>query len=52
MTSAITHLVPVEVIKGLVSTVWMWTSVAVMWIEAVIHVALEVVGAMEPRAFG
>jgi hypothetical protein len=40
----------VEVIKGLVSTVRMWTFVAVMWIETVINVALEVVGAVEPRA--
>jgi hypothetical protein len=46
----ITHLVPVEVIKGLFSTVRMWTSIAVMWIETVIDVALEVVGAVEPRA--
>jgi hypothetical protein len=37
-------------IKGLVSTVWMWTSVAVMRIETVINVAVEVVGAVEPRA--
>jgi len=39
----------VEVIKGLVSTFRMWTSVAVMRIETVINVALEVVGAVEPR---
>jgi hypothetical protein len=55
MTSAyvaapITHLVSVEVIKGLVSMVRVWTSVAVMRIEAVINVALEVVGAVKPRA--
>jgi hypothetical protein len=28
----------------------MWTHVAVMWIEAAINVAAEVVGAVEPRA--
>jgi hypothetical protein len=40
----------VKVIEGLVSTRRSWTSVAVIWIEAVINVALEVVGAVEPRA--
>jgi hypothetical protein len=50
MAAPIKHLVSVEVIKGLVSTVRMWTSVAVMRIETVINVALEVVGAVEPRA--
>jgi len=48
--AAVTHLVSVEVIEGLVSTVRMWTSVSVMWIEAVINVAVEVAGAAEPRA--
>src|SRR5258708_426855 len=54
MTSAacvavpITHLVSAEVIEGFVSTSRKWTTVAMMWIEAVIHVAVEVVGAMEP----
>jgi hypothetical protein len=28
----------------------MWTNIAVMWIETVIHAAVEVVGAVEPRA--
>jgi len=50
VAAPITHLVSVEVIKGLVSTVRMWTSVAVMWIETVINVAVEVVGAVKPRA--
>ena len=50
VAAPITHLVSVEVIKGLVSTVRMWTMVAVMWIETVINVAVEVVGAVEPRA--
>jgi hypothetical protein len=40
----------VEVIEGLVSTLRMRTSIAVIWIEAVINVAVKVVGAVEPRA--
>ena len=50
VAAPITHLVSAEVIKGLVTTVRVWTSVAVMRIETVINVALEVVGAVEPRA--
>jgi hypothetical protein len=50
VAASIPHLVSVEVIEGLVSTLRMWTNVAVMWIEAVINVAVEVVGAVEPRA--
>ena len=50
VAAPITHLVSVEVIEGLVSTVRMWTHVAVMRIETVINVALEVVSTMEPRA--
>jgi hypothetical protein len=50
VTAATTHLVSMEVIEGLVSTSRKWTTVAVMWIEAVINVAMEVVGAMEPGA--
>jgi hypothetical protein len=37
-------------IERLVSTVRMWTHVSVMWIEAVINMAVEVAGAVEPRA--
>src|SRR5260370_15837263 len=48
--ASITHFVSVEVIEGLISTRRMWTFVAVMWIEAVINVAAELVGAVEPRA--
>jgi hypothetical protein len=50
VAAPVTHLVSVEVIKGLVSTLRMWTSVAVMRIETVINVAVEVAGAVEPRA--
>jgi hypothetical protein len=46
----IAHLVSVEMIKRLVSTVRMWTSVTVMRIEAVIDVSLEVMWAVKPRA--
>jgi|SRR6266849_3790203 len=46
----ITHFVSVEVVKGLVSSLRMWTFVTVMWIETVINVALELVGAVEPGA--
>jgi hypothetical protein len=50
VTAATTHLVPMEVIEGLVSTSPKRTTVAVMWIEAVINVSVEVIGAMEPWA--
>jgi len=50
VAAPITHLVSVEVIEGLVSAFRMWTNVAVMGIEAVINVAVEVVGTVEPRA--
>jgi hypothetical protein len=48
----ITQLVSKEVIEGLVSTVRMWTNIAVVWIEAVIvfDVSVEVVEPVEPRA--
>jgi len=49
MAAPIPHLVSVKVIEGLISTVRMWTSVAVMWIEAVIHVTVEVGWAVKPR---
>jgi hypothetical protein len=50
VAASITHLVSVEMIEGPISRLRMWTTVAVMWIEPVINVAAEVVGAMEPRA--
>jgi hypothetical protein len=50
MASSITHLISVEVIKGLFSTRRMWTGITVMWIEAIINVAAELVGTVEPRA--
>ena len=50
VAASITHLVSVKVIKGLVTTVGMWTNVAVTWIEAVIDVAVEVARAVEPRS--
>jgi hypothetical protein len=50
VAASITHLVSVKVLEGLLSMLGMWASVAVMRIEAVINVALEIVGPMEPRA--
>jgi hypothetical protein len=50
MAASVTHLVSVKVIEGFVSTFRCWTSIAVMWIEAVIHVAVEPVGSVEPGA--
>jgi hypothetical protein len=50
VTAATTHLVSMEVIEGLISTSRKWTMVAVMWIEVVINIAVEVVGAVEPWA--
>jgi hypothetical protein len=50
VSSPIPHLISVEVIEGLVSTCRIWTAVAVMWIETVIHVPIEFVGAVKPRA--
>src|SRR5260370_28665594 len=50
VAAPITHLISVEVIEGPVSTSRKWTTVAVMWIEAAINVAVEVVAAVEPGA--
>jgi hypothetical protein len=50
VTVATTHLVSAKMIKGLVSTLRIWTSIAVMWIEAVINGTPKIVGAMEPGA--
>src|ERR1700687_4148391 len=44
------HLVPVKVIEGLVSMLWIGTVIAMMWIKTVIHMAKEAISAMEPRA--
>ena len=50
VAAPITHLVPVEVIEGSVSMFREGAAVPVMWIETVVHVAVEVAWAMEPRA--
>jgi hypothetical protein len=47
---SITHLVSVKVIEGLISMLRKRTVVTIMWIEAVIHVTVEAMWAMEPRA--
>jgi hypothetical protein len=41
MAASIPRFVSVETIEGLISTLRMWTNIAVMWIEAVINVGLE-----------
>jgi hypothetical protein len=50
VTMAITHFVSVKVVEGSVTMLRKWTVVAVMWIEAVVHMAVEAMRAMEPRA--
>jgi len=50
VAASITHLVSVEVIEGLVSAFRVWASIAVMGIEAVINVTVEVMSSVEPRA--
>jgi hypothetical protein len=49
-TASIAHFVSVEMIKGLLATFRMWTSVAMLRIEAVVNVTVEVVRTVEPRA--
>jgi hypothetical protein len=48
VTAASTHLVSMEVIEGFVPTSRNWTTVAMMWIEAVINVAVKACGAVKP----
>src|ERR1700757_4975603 len=48
--ASIAHFVSVEMIKGLLTTFRMWTSVAMLRIEAVVNVTVEVVRTVEPRA--
>jgi hypothetical protein len=49
-TASVAHFISVEMIKGLLATFRMWTSVAMLRIEAVVYVTVEVVGTVEPRA--
>jgi hypothetical protein len=49
MAAPIAHLVSTEVIERFVSTLWKWTMVAVVWIEAIINVAIELVRPVKPR---
>jgi hypothetical protein len=48
--ASITHFVSVEMVERLVSAFRMWTGVALMKIETVINVTMEVVRTVEPRA--
>lgn len=50
MTAPISHLVSAEVIERPISMRRKWTMVTVMWIKAVINMAIEVVRAVEPWA--
>jgi hypothetical protein len=50
MAAPVTHFVSMKVIEGYVSMLRQWTVVAVMWIETIVHVAIEVVWAMVPGA--
>jgi len=50
VAASVTHFISVKVVEGLGSAFRKWASVAVMRIEAIINVAVEVVWAMEPRA--
>jgi hypothetical protein len=49
VAAPIAHLVSTEVIEGFVSTLWKWTMVAVVGIEAIINVAIELVRPVKPR---
>ena len=48
--ASITHFVSVEMVERLVPAFRMWTRVAVLRIETVINVTMEVVRTVEPRA--
>jgi hypothetical protein len=50
VAASIPLFVPVEMIEGLISTFRMRTSIAVMRVEAIINVAVEVMPTMEPGA--
>jgi hypothetical protein len=50
VTAPITHLVSMEVVEGHVSTPRKWTMVAVLWIEVIVNVTMEVGATVEPGA--
>lgn len=50
MTAPIPRLVAMEVIEALRPAFRQWSSVAVMWVIAIVDVAIEAVVAVEPRA--
>jgi hypothetical protein len=50
VTASVAHFISVEMIKGLLATFRMWTRVAMLRIEAVVNVTMEVVRTVEPRA--
>jgi hypothetical protein len=49
VTASVAHFISMEM-KGLLAAFRMWTSVAMLRIEAVVHVTVEVVRTAEPRA--
>ena len=50
VTASVAHFISVEMIKGLLAVFRIWTSVAMLRIEAVVNVTVEVVRTVEPRA--
>src|ERR1700727_609681 len=50
VTASVAHFISVEMIKGLLAVFRIWTSVAMLRIEAVFNVTVEVVRTVEPRA--
>ena len=57
VTASVTHLVPFEMrtidapaLFRLLTTCWHGALITVLWMEAVIHVAVEPGGAVKPRA--
>ena len=44
VTASVAHFVSVEMTKGLLATFRMWTSVAMLRIEAVVNVTVEALG--------
>lgn len=57
MAASIPHFISLEVRRsdslcrlGFLARFWQRAFIAVLWMQTIIHVALEIAGAMEPRA--
>src|SRR5580658_10020077 len=48
MASSIARFVPAESVEGVLATGWQGTAIAVMRIVAIVYVAIETVGSVEP----